>query len=377
MGKNFDVIVVGGGVIGSLIARRLGRAGRSVLLLESGAMGEQSSGAAAGMLGAQLEIHEPGPLYRLGVESRSRFKQLSEALLDETGVDIELVNNGILRVAATPEEERELKASMQWQLEAGQRCEWLDGAGVAQLEPCLAPHHGGVLLPDDGNVLAPRLAQAAALAASRVAVVRADEAVSSVVKEGSHVLVRTIRDTYGASVVVVAAGAWSDEVLGTRGLFHARPVKGQMFSLRPKPGVRLQRTVYRHGAVYLVPKRDGSVVVGATMEPEAGYHREVTVGALQKLSTALGEVAPGLADAHFERAWTGLRPMVGTGQPIVGPLPEEPHIILATGHLRNGVLLAPCTAEAVASYVDGGAPGKDWAAFLPPEGYGVAAGSAV
>ncbi len=377
MDNHFDAIVVGGGVIGSLTARRLGRAGRTVLLLESGALGRQSSAAAAGMLGAQLEMDEPGPLYRLGIESRRLFARLSEELLAETGIDIELTTNGILRIAATSEEEAELKAALAWQKAAGQRGEWVDGRNVARLEPCLAQPSGALFLPDDGNVSAPRLAEAAAAAAARVSAVHEGEAVLSVVAQGLHVLVRTNRGLYSADSAIVAAGAWSDQMLEARDRFGVKPVKGQMFAIRPKPGVRLQHTVFRHGAVYLVPKRDGSIVVGATMEPEAGYRREVTVDALQRLSSALREVAPGLMDAQFERAWTGLRPMAGVGRPVIGPLPEEPRVILATGHLRNGVLLAPITAEIVASYVEGGGVAADWSALAPAARENVALGPAV
>lgn len=365
MPTHFDVIVVGGGAIGSAIAWRLGQTGRHVLLLEKKTVGAEASSAAAGMLGAQLEVAEPGAFYQLCLESRALYPSFADELREETGIDIQYARNGILRLIRSATDVSEAKATIAWQADGGERAEWLSGDEVARLEPGLASALGAIWLPDDGNVSAPALVRALGVAASKVATVVEGTDVVDVRTTPEYARVRTRTETYTADQVVVAAGAWADELLRTNGIrFGIQPVKGQLFALRPRDGIHLTRTAV-DGHLYIVPKQDGSLLVGATQEPDAGFDRDVTILGLNSLFEALKKTAPGLVDARFERAWVGLRPVSAAGRPAIGEIPNRPRLHVAVGHFRNGILLTPLTARMVTHYLVGGRPVSRWSTFLP------------
>ncbi|WP_067924332.1 glycine oxidase ThiO [Alicyclobacillus shizuokensis] len=362
--NTYDTIVIGGGAVGCSCAWLMGQSGQSVLLLERGRLGGEASGAAAGMLGAQLEVKSPGPFFQLCLESRGLYPQWAEALLAETGIDIELVQNGILQVAADERAARHLRTQLTWQQEHGGSGEWWPQEQLAAQEPLLAPAVGALYLPEDGNISAPRLARAVGEAARRRAQVREGAEVLRIDPDGSGVRVTTQEETFRAQQAVIASGAWAHALLSTLHVrFPIRPVKGQLLAVRPRRG-RLTHTVHTE-SVYLVPKRDGTVVVGATEEHGAGFDRELTARGLATLLTGLAEVAPGLSDAVFERAWTGLRPGSSTGAPMIGRLPHQPQVIVAVGHFRNGVLLSPITARIVAALAAQQPLPELWRAFAP------------
>ncbi|CAM3913348.1 glycine oxidase ThiO [Alicyclobacillus pomorum] len=365
LANSYDVIVVGGGAIGSAIAWRLGQTGRKVLLLERGQIGQEASSAAAGMLGAQLEVKEPGPFYHLCLESRSLYPRFSMELFEETGIDIEYTRNGILQVATCEGEVEVLQERMRWQTADGGRAEWIPSTLVAELEPALAPVHGALFLPEDGNVFAPRVACAVGVAAKKRCTVLEGADVTDIQSTGTHVVVHTPTDSFTADTAVVAAGAWADKILQGSGVqFGIAPVKGQLFSIRPTGNIRLTKTVFSDD-IYLVPKRNGSIVVGATEEHGAGYNRTVTMEALHELFSRVQSIAPGLSDAQFERAWSGLRPGSATGFPAIGPIPGHPRIHVAVGHFRNGILLTPLTAKMVVHSIEGNPAPELWSAFRP------------
>lgn len=361
----YDVIVAGGGVIGACIAWRLGQAGRRVLLLERGKIGMGASSAAAGMLGAQLEMDKPGPLYRLGLESRSMYRAFADELFEETGIDIQMADNGTLRLAHGEEEAERLRLRGAWQTEAGARAQWLTPAETARLEPLLGPTYGALHLPDDGNVAAPLLSQALAAAARiRTDVMEGAEVLSYRV-DGKGVVVNTLDTVFQAEFLILAAGAWSGGIAGTPSLpTRVGPVKGQLLSIRPAGSLRLQRTAFAEG-IYLVPKRDGSIIAGATEEHDARFQNDVTVEAVFSLLKAARAVAPGLANAAFERTWLGFRPTTPNSLPLTGPDPVYPQLIYAVGHYRNGILLTPVTGKMIAEAVDGGSWPEHWRAFRP------------
>ncbi len=365
MQQTYDVIVVGGGAIGSAIAWRLGQSGRKVLLLERGQLGTEASSAAGGMLGAQLEVGAPGPLYHLCLESRSLYQDFTRELFEETGMDAQYAENGILRIPVSEEEASELKACMAWQIQSGGQAEWLNERDVLELEPEVLAPYGGLLLPKDGNVSAPLLSRAlGAAAVKRAHVVEGAEVTTISLKE-THVEVETPNAVYIGEQVVVAAGAWADKVLqSTNTRFGISPVKGQIFAIRPTDDARLTRTIFRNHA-YLVPKRDGTIVVGATEEHDAGYNRHVTVEALANLFTSLREIAPNLAKAKFERAWVGFRPKPEALKPAIGLVPGNPRLSVAVGHFRNGILLTPVTAKIILSQMEQETQKEVWAAFAP------------
>jgi glycine oxidase len=364
MQRTYDTIVVGGGAIGATSAWRLAQSGQSVLLLERGRLGGEASGAAAGMLGAQLEVHAPGPFFDLCLESRRMYRQFAYELLEETGIDVQLVDNGILHVAHDEATAQRLQQRLQWQRQAGGSGEWWTAAQVAEREPLVGAVCGGLFLPEDGNLSAPLLARAVGVAAKRRATVVEGAQVIAIEAKEDRVRVATAEEDYHGQQVVIAAGAWAEPFLRQLGVpFPIRPVKGQLLAVRPRSG-RLTRTIFSE-EVYLVPKRDGSVVVGATEEHGAGFDRELTARGMATLLDGLAKVAPGLADAAFERAWTGLRPGSPHGQPLIGRVPGSPQVILAVGHFRNGVLLSPVTARIVEAVAWRRPLPERWLPFAP------------
>ncbi|GEO24959.1 glycine oxidase [Alicyclobacillus acidoterrestris] len=349
----FDVIVIGGGAIGMTSAWRLAQTGRRVLLLEQGQLGGEASSAAAGMLGAQLEVSEPGAFYQLCLESRALYAQFVDELFSLTGIDAQLSHNGILQMAFDATHVTALKSRMRWQIDHGARAEWLDADEVKRQEPHLAKALGALLLPDDSNVNTPLLMRALAAAVKQICQVCEGSHVTDIEhqKTGDGYVVKTATGSYWGESVVVAAGAWSQRLLEPFSTPCAiRPVKGQLAAIRPRQGLAIRHTIYS-APVYLVPKRDGTIVVGATEEREAGYNRDVTIDALTTLFTAVARMAPGLRDAIFERTWMGLRPGSPNGQPWIGEVAGAPGLHVAVGHFRNGILLAPVTAKMVVQSV--------------------------
>ncbi|MCF8564024.1 glycine oxidase ThiO [Alicyclobacillus tolerans] len=365
MSTTYDVIVIGGGAVGSTAAWRLAQSGRKVLLLEQTKLGSEASSAAAGMLGAQLEVAENGPFFQLCIQSRDMYDDFLRELYEESGIDAQLTRNGIVQVAFSQADVDQLQTRMQWQTAAGHRAFWWTKDQLAAKEPALAPALGGLLLPDDGNIMAPLLAQAAGVAAKRRATVMEGTEVISIDAHPDGVAVTSNRGTHYAQHVVVAAGAWAKKLLADVGVqFPVYPVKGQMCRIRPRSDAGLKHTVFANH-FYLVPKRDGSIVVGATEEHDAGFNRDVTTTGIEQLLAAVRRIAPQLTDSAFEDSWIGLRPGSPTGLPAIGPLPGNPNVVLAAGHFRNGILLSPVTAQMIVDALDGAAWPKHWRPFLP------------
>ena len=366
--NQFDVIVVGGGAIGMASAFRLAQTGRHVLLLEKGRLGGEASSAAAGMLGAQLEVSEPGPFYHLCLESRSLYERFVQELRDFTGIDAQWVHNGIYQLAFTEDEARALHQRMSWQMHGDARAEWVDGETVAKEEPTVATCLGALLLPDDGNVNAPLLMRALAAAAHRACRVEEGRQVVAIEPLASTgYAVRTTMETFTAHDVVVASGAWATAILPfLEASFPIHPVKGQMLSIRPRQGRSLRHTLFSNHA-YLVPKKDGTVVVGATEEHDSGFNRDLTVDAISYLLSQVARIAPGLKDAEWQQTWMGIRPGSREGQPWIGEVADSPGLHVAIGHFRNGILLTPVTAQMVVKSVEGGPWPDGWAPFRQPQ----------
>ncbi|GMA56754.1 glycine oxidase ThiO [Alicyclobacillus sacchari] len=364
----YDVVVVGGGAIGMASAWRLAARGMKVLVIDKGRLGAEASSAAAGMLGAQLETHQAGPFYDLCRESRALYPAYVAELLEYTGIDAQLVHNGILQLAYTEADATLLLKRANWQRQAGDSAVWMDASEIRAAELTIRPVHGGLFLPNDGNVSAPRLAKALARAVGMSCDVREGSPVFAIEKQtGGTFEVVTANERFPADKVLISAGTWASSLLRPWGCaLEIQPVKGQMLSIRPPFGTTLRRTVYA-GGTYLVPKRDGTVVVGATEEREAGFSREVTIGAISALSEALREIAPGLSQAEFLQSWTGLRPGSPNGEPRIGELPGLPGLMIAVGHFRNGILLSAITAEMVAAAATGEVWPERWRPFHPAQ----------
>jgi glycine oxidase len=388
MPRNPDAIVVGGGVIGCLVARALAADGRRVTLFEMGAeLGRKASTAAAGMLSPQMEWAEDllvegeedadrrtDAMIDLCIAARDRWAAFAEALEAETGRSLGYRSEGTLVAALSDAEAAELEARARSQRGRGLRAEWLDGPSAREREPGLSPEALGALyLPDDHQV-DPLPLMAAAIDALGLADIRVEtgSAVIAIESAGGRVRgVRTAPRSAGGSTaeegtsapwVVLAAGAWSAGIAGLPRPLAVRPIKGQMVAVRPRE--MPIRHVVGGGGAYCVPRDDGRIVVGATVE-DTGFDECVDPAATEALVAAVSAAVPALRDAPVESRWTGLRPGTADDLPILGEDPELPGLVYATGHYRNGILLAPLTADLVAALVRGDDPPFDTRPFCP------------
>ncbi|QSO47809.1 glycine oxidase ThiO [Alicyclobacillus mengziensis] len=358
----FDIIVIGGGVVGLTSAWKLAESGRKVLVLDRNQCGAEASSAAAGMLGAQLEVSEPGDFYQLCLESRQLYPQFAEDLFEKTGIDTGLTDNGILKLAFSTEEVDALKSQMDWQIKGGARAEFVNAVDIAHFEPVLANCAGGLFLPDDSNISAPLLARALSVAAKTSCTVKEGSEVVAIARDKSSYRVKTQSETFYAESVVIAAGAWARHLLPQALECDIQPVKGQLLAIRPQNGLSIRRTVFSNHT-YLVPKRDGTIVVGATEDRTAGFDKDATIDAISDLVTAVQRIAPGLRNAVFERTWTGLRPGSSDDRPWIGEVADSPGLHVAIGHFRNGILLAPVTAQMIVASIAGEPWPHHWQTF--------------
>ena len=358
-----DVVVVGGGVVGAAVAWFLAREGVGVTLFERGDIAGEASGAAAGMLAPLSEADEDGPLRRRGLESLAGFAETVAVLRDQTGIDPELVPSGVLRVAESEADADRFRRRAL--TEEGLGLTWLDVAALRSAAPGVSPTLlGAVHAGAECHVRSPLLVRAYIAAARQAgAVIRTGCDVRGLLRQGDRVIgVRTSEGDRSSHVVVICAGSWSAtsaDWLGTRPV-PIEPVRGQIVSV-DMPTPAFGPIVWGAGA-YLVPKRDGSLVIGATLE-RVGFDRRVTATGVRSLLAAAEALVPDLGGQRFRGAWAGLRPDTPDHLPLIGPMPGIEGVVLAAGHYRNGVLLSPVTGRLVAD----GVLGKGWdeAAFLP------------
>jgi glycine oxidase len=342
--------VVGGGAIGAACARELALAGQRVLVLEPGGELGQAWRAAGGMLAPQIESDADDVLLNLGLKSRDRYALLAGALRDTTGVDIGLWQKGIARVAADPDEATVLQAKVAWQRAHGYPCEWLDATEVRLRWPWLGPMAGGLWAPSDGALDPTHLVEALLTDARRLGATVTQDRVRRLDRDRQRVLgVTGDAASYSANAVVVAAGAWSPLIEGLPRGLPVTPVRGQMAALRWPEGVD-RAIVYQKDSYILA--RGEEAIVGSTME-HVGFRPEVTASGLAGIFSATLSLSPSLIRAKIRRSWAGLRPITPDGLPIIGADPDLPGLWYATGHGRNGILLAALTGHVVAQLVGG------------------------
>ncbi|HHH30390.1 MAG TPA: glycine oxidase ThiO [Polyangiaceae bacterium] len=350
------VVVVGAGLIGCACALALARRGAVVTVLERGAFSQHAaSRAAAGILGAQLERHASGDMLELCVASRGRYPDWVGEIEAASGVSVDYRSCGTMRVAFTDAERAEIAAEVDAQRAAGHQAELLDGAAARRLEPALT---GDVIaaasFPGDGVIDPPKLLEALRIAGSKAGVrLRCGVEVNGLVRRGDRVVGVCVHDEHGAPEavssdwVVVAAGSWSSLIADLEPMGIAPdlivPARGQMIELRA-PTAHLGRVVDAPGA-YLSPRSDGRVLVGSTVEL-VGHERGVTASGARSLLDGALSVAPALGDAHLADSWCGFRALTADRLPILSAAPHD-GLLLATGHFRNGVVLAPLTAEII------------------------------
>jgi glycine oxidase len=344
------VIVIGGGIMGCATALELAKRGADVEILERAVPGAEASSAAAGILGAQLESAEHPETFDRYRSARDAYHAWASELEERAGMSVGYARCGALRVALTKSEMDELESVEGWQVRAGARVELVTGARARTLEPALAADLPGALYcPDEATIDPPRLLRALAISAARGGVkMRAGTTVQSLLLRDGRCLGVVLEDgELKGDAVVLAAGSWSSLVPGVPKAVAVKPVRGQLVELDERPPS--VRTILFSSRGYVVPRGDGRVVCGSTME-HAGFRREITAGGVHHvLAGALGLV-PGLAGAELVRSWSNFRPF--SDAPHVGKSQLE-GLFLATGHHRNGILLAHATAMTVADAILG------------------------
>lgn len=378
--ESFDVAIIGAGIIGSSIAFELASGDATpnlrILLLDRQQPAREASWAAAGMLSPTPETADDLPLVPLAKESLRLYNEFITRIEDASGRSTAFARAGTLHVFLASHADSERDAFLAQQARLGIAAEPVAVEAALRMEPALGPVARAVAwLPDEATVDPRLLSEAAVVAAARRGVeIRSGVAVSAIARDGNRCAgVVANGEHIAAKHVVLAAGAFSHELLQPRDSQNAsasdeesqndslarlaptHPVRGQMLALR-SASVRLQRVLRSHRG-YIVPRPDGRIIAGSTLE-DAGFEKRVTPAGLHQILTAALELAPALAGAEVIETWSGLRPGTPDGLPIIGALGDPIEgssgfdgLLVATGHYRNGILLAPVTAKLIARWI--------------------------
>lgn len=356
-----DVIVVGGGVIGMLTARQLLQRGVSVTLIEKSDTGTEASWAGGGIVSPLYPWNYVPAISALASLAQAVYPDLAQQLLAETGIDPELSPCGLLML-----DPPDYDKAQDWGRQFGKTVEPVDHAFVAAREPAATTAWQRALwLPYVSNVRNPRLLRAlkASLLQQPAFRLLSQTAVNALEAGAGGVRVRCGADVHHAARVVVCAGAWSPQLLAPLGLaMQVVPVRGQMLLFEARPGL-INSIILKDGK-YTIPRCDGQILVGSTTE-EAGFDKSTTDEALQLLRQHAEDIVPALAKVRIVKQWAGLRPGSPGGLPYIGAVPGAPNVFVNAGHYRNGLVLAPASAQLMADLLTGQAPVIDPAPYDP------------
>lgn len=363
--SELKAIIIGGGIIGCCVAWRLAAEGVATTVLERGRIGQEASWAAAGMIAPQAEAEGPGPFFDFCMKARDAFDGIIDRLVRDSGLDPEYDRAGILYVALDADERAQLQRRAAWQRSVGAPVEELSGPEARRVEPMLSPEAiYAIHMPTNRRTDNRKLTQAYTAAARNAGAefvegarvealaLRGERAIGVVMDGGS------IRE---ADVVINAAGSWAGEVRGLEAdRVKLHPVRGQILCFEVPPGTIGPALFSLRG--YVVPRRDGRLLAGSTME-EAGYNKSVTLAGLDKIARGAAAIVPTLGAAAFREAWAGLRPATRDLLPVLGFSPSVSNVLWAAGHFRSGILLSAITGEIIADLIKGRRPAAELGAF--------------
>lgn len=348
MKYEWDAVVVGGGIIGLAVGRELARRGKRTAIIEERTLASGATQASAGVLAPYIEAPGEGPLHDLTVRSLALYDKFVADLRQESGYALEYRRDGTLEVASCRQSADRLRALAATLGGLEVKAEWMDGPAALGIEPALGQLEGALVVGTHGYVRVMQLVAAlAASAQAHGATIFEGRKVDGFGSAGNgHVTVSAGGEHHRGGAVVVAAGSWSSLI--APGSVAVTPVRGQLLQLRWK-GPPITRVLWSEFC-YVVPWTDGTVLVGATVE-NAGFDQRTTVAGIRSLMDAACRLLPSATDATFVEARAGLRPGTEDAVPVIGRSPHDRSVFYATGHYRNGVLLAPLTAQLVADLV--------------------------
>lgn len=348
-----DFVVVGGGVIGMMTALQLADAGHPVTLVERGDCGREASWAGGGIVSPLYPWRYSEPVSRLSTWSEGYYPELASRLQEETGIDPEYRQRGLLYLGVEDE-----SRAIAWAREAGKPLERVDADFLYAREPNVAPGYTEALwMPTLGSLRNPRLVRALRTRLARMPGVTLREQCEVTGFDMAAGRVTALETTSGpvrGDHFIVCGGAWAAGILERVGIeLPVRPVKGQMILFRAPPGL-VQRVVLREGR-YVIPRADGRILAGSTLE-ETGFNKSTSREARDSLRQSALKIIPALADCEVEHHWAGLRPGSPDGVPFIGPVPGVANLSVNAGHYRNGLVLAPASTRLLVDQLLGREP---------------------
>lgn len=360
-----DVVVIGGGVVGSAIAYELIKQKQKVILVDKSQPGQEASAAAAGILAVASGRSKRGPMYQLKRAGQDLYPALVRELEEQTGIDIEYQTVGVLDLIRNDADERKYRQLYELRREQGYAASWLSADEARRLEPTLTTDlRGAVHFSGDHHLHNGKLAEAwVKAAAGRGVDVRTGVTVNEARIVNGRVSAVCIGEEWvNTNTVVIAAGSWSRQVGDVFGLIiPIEPAKGQMLAVHA-PQVKYVVSWDDH---YLVPRKNGEVVIGSTVE-FVGHNKDVTLETIRALITCAEELVPGIGKASLSRFWAGLRPFSPTRRPIMCRAPEIDNLIIATGHHRNGIVAATITGKLICELITTGQTSMSLEPFALP-----------
>ena len=365
------ILIIGGGIIGLSIAWRLIGIGKKVIIIDKKNLGKEASWAAAGMLSGRLDLKPcEKKLLPIFEKSHLAWPKFAEELENKSGKSIGYKKEGTLRVACDLDEEKKLKNNYDFLKNNKVNITWLSGDKIRDKEPYVSNNVlSGFFSPDDHHVNNRYILDALITILKKNknnCIFKENTEVEKIITHKDQVIgVKTRNETIKTKEIIVCSGAWTNKITNIEIKdVPIRPVKGQMVCLKMPKGTSLLKHILWRENVYLVPRDNSDLIIGAT-EEEMGYDKSLTVGGIYNLLKIAREVLPAIEDLSIVESWSGLRPTSRDDAPIIGPSKKLKGLIYATGHHKNGILLAPLTSSVIKNYYLNGNIGNDFNNFEP------------